>query len=310
MTMENITIKSNDSGQRLDKFLTKTYIKLPKSLMYKLIRKKRIKLNGKRCYGETMLVTGDVLNLYVEDELLYRKSDYSFNQADDIEIVYEDENIIVAEKPVGLLSHGSQNEQFDHLANRVKKYLFQKGEYNPDLENAFAPAICSRLDRNTGGIVLAAKNAAALREANKLMRERRIHKFYRAEVVGKLSQKQGVLTDRFEKDSRQNKMIYSDDVDAKETVTAYEVAEERQHTSLLDVELITGRTHQIRAQLAHVGNPLVGDKKYGGKQMGEGKYQALYAYKITFDSAENDILNYLHEKEIISKNTPNTLQIK
>ena len=299
--MEKIIIKHNDSGQRLDKFLIKTFKNLPKSMMYKLIRKKRVKLNGKRSTGEVILNENDVLELYINDELLQRKTDNSFNGAGDLEVVYEDDNIIVAKKPVGVLSHGDKSGDQDHLVNRIKKYLFDRGEYNPSKENSFAPAICSRLDRNTGGIVLAAKSASALREANALIKERRIHKFYIAEVMGKLPVKKDVLKGSFVKDEKLNKMIYSDSDTAKAAVTAYEVLEENQGSSVLDIELITGRTHQIRAQFAHIGHPLVADKKYGGKSIGAGKYQALYAYKLVFDCKGSAVLGYLDGKIISVK---------
>lgn len=304
--MVRIIIDTNDSGQRLDKFLLKTYKKFPKSAMYKLIRKKRIKLNGKRCSWETMLNIDDVLELYVNDEFLIKDIDYGFRNSGKIDVVYEDDNIIVVEKPVGLLSHSSSGDEVDHLVNRIKKYLFDTSAFDPKLENSFSPAICSRLDRNTSGIVLAAKNSAALREANSLIREKKIKKFYRAEVIGRLDEKQGILEGSYVKDSAENKMIYSTSENAKDTITKYQVIEERNNTSLLDIELLTGRTHQIRVQFAQLGNPIIGDRKYGGKQCNS-MYQALHAYKLIFDSKESEVLGYLNGKEIVSKTIPQNL---
>ena len=166
--MKEFTINNNDSGQRIDKFLTKAMPELPKSMMYRLIRKKDIKINGKRCENSSVLCEGDIVRVYVKDNVSAAKAhDLSFKQSsDDLQIVYEDPNILVVFKSVGVDSHSNGTSLADTLIDRVKKYLWQKGEFVPEEESSFAPALCSRLDRNTAGLVTAAKNAAALREVN------------------------------------------------------------------------------------------------------------------------------------------------
>lgn len=305
--MKKIVVQPNDSGQRVDKFLVKAFKHLPKSMIYKSLRIKNIKINRKRCYGETVLQAGDILEIYIKDELLEQTVDYSFQKSSGIYVVYEDENIIVVEKPVGVLSHSDTSQTTDHLVNRIKRYLFEAGEYDPKNENSFSPAICSRLDRNTGGLVLAAKNALALREANALVRDRKIHKFYIAQICGHISLKEGLLEGTFLKNEAQNKMFYSESDEAKNTVTKYKILKEYENTSLVDIELVTGRTHQIRAQFSHIGNPLVGDKKYGGSPAPSSNFQLLYAYKIIFDVPENNIFEYLNNKPIIANNIPKHL---
>ncbi|WP_099204648.1 RluA family pseudouridine synthase [Scatolibacter rhodanostii] len=288
--MKTVTITKNDSGQRLDKFLTKSYPDLPQSMMYKSIRKKDIKLNGKRCEISTRLQEGDVLSMYLKDEFFERDPyEYEFLKAPaKLNILYEDENIMILDKKPGLIVHPDENYHFDSLIARIHRVLFERGEYNPEQENAFAPALINRIDRNTGGIVMAAKNAETLRIMNEKVRLREIDKFYLCIVNGKMPQKEALLKAFLEKDTAKNRVYVHDKPQAntKTILTKYKVLKEKKEFSLLEVELLTGRTHQIRAHLSYIGHPLAGDSKYGlnavNRKLGM-PYQALYSYKLHFD---------------------------
>ena len=289
--MKQLTIGKNDAGQRLDKFLTKNLPNLPQSLLYKYIRKKRIKVNGKRAEISTRLHEGDVLDLYINDEFFEKpEPTYDFLHAGtNLNILFEDENVLVLDKPVGLLAHPDDREYVDTLIGRVKRYLYEKGEHDPDAEQSFTPALVNRIDRNTGGIVLAAKNAEALRVLNQKMKDREIHKFYLCAVHGTPKPSQGLLKGYLWKDEKKNRVyVYKDFKPGSKTIeTKYRVLKSAENMSLVEVELLTGRTHQIRAHFASIGCPLVGDGKYGNNQnnrrQGGRRKQFLYSYKTVFD---------------------------
>ncbi len=279
--MKEITILKNDAGQRLDKYLIKGF-GMPSSLVYKYLRKKRIRLDGVRAKGAEMLCEGSVLTLYINDEFFeHKRETVAFDGA--VEIVYEDSQIALLYKEAGLLSHAPSG---DSLAARWVAHLTATGEYDPNAERSFVPALCNRLDRNTEGLVIAAKTAAALREMDERIRERQVKKYYICTVQGAPPEDEGELTAYLSKDEKTNKVTVYDSPrkDARPIRTGYRVLK-RGAQSLVEVQLHTGRPHQIRAAFAHAGFPLSGDAKYGG---GKGGY-SLCAYKVVFDF-EGDLL--------------------
>lgn len=304
LNLKSFKVTKNDAGKRLDAFLSKSLPNLPKALMYKYIRKKRIKINSKRAEINTRLCEGDVIELYINDEF-FEKSEtrYDFLSASkSLDIVFEDENIILLNKKAGLLSHPDNSEYIDTLITRVKRYLFEKGEYNPEDELSFAPALVNRIDRNTSGIVIAAKTAEALRVLNQKMKDREIHKYYLCVLHGIPKEKSGILEGYLEKNESKNKVFVSKGQkdNSKPIRTKYRVLKSRNNLSLVEVELLTGRTHQIRAHFSSIGHPLLGDGKYGKNELNKKsglKKQCLCSYKLVFDfTTDAGSLEYLNKR--------------
>ena len=287
--MKELTIGTNDAGQRLDRFLAKAVPLLPASLAQKYIRLKRIKRNGARAQRDTRLEAGDLLQLYINDEFFDTPREdnaYLTVATPKLNIVYEDENILLVDKRPGLAVHPHDGAEYGRtLIDQIQAYLYQKHEWRPREENAFTPALCNRIDRNTGGIVIAAKTAEALRVMNQKIKDRELDKRYLAIVEGTPKPKEGSLKGYLFKDAVKNRVFVTDTPKpgAKTCQTNYRVLDSRNGLSLVECELITGRTHQIRAQFAHAGHPLLGDGKYGKlDKRFDRTYQALYSYKLTF----------------------------
>lgn len=309
--MHELKIGKNDAGQRLDKFITKA-LDLPTSLLYKSIRLKKIKVNRKRAENNTILVEGDTIQCFLPDEFFNKQvSETSLeNITPSLDIIYEDENIMLLNKRPGVSVHEDENGSTNTLITHIQAYLFGKGEYDPKNEQSFAPALCNRIDRNTGGIVIAAKNAESLRVMNEKIKKREIDKFYIAAVHGIPTPESKTIKGYLLKDDKNNIVkVYDKNPPkaAKEIITKYKVIAKKSDSALIEVELLTGRTHQIRAHMAHIGHPLIGDGKYGinksDRQRGY-KYQALYSYRLrfSFDKNAETVLDYLSGKEFkISK---------
>lgn len=311
--MKTLVIKKNDAGQRLDKYLTKTLPSLPQSLLYKYLRLKRIKVNGKRAENSLRLAEGDVIDLYLNDEFFAPKEDtYSFLGAGKtLDILFEDENVLVLNKIPGLLSHPDEGEYVDTLITRVQRYLYEKGEYDPAKEASFTPALANRIDRNTGGIVLAAKNAEALRILNEKIKNREIEKRYLCVLIGAPPKREDTVESFMLKDEKKNKVqVFDRPVPGAKTArTGYRILARKNGLTLAEIRLYTGRTHQIRAQMAALGCPLLGDGKYGtnelNKKYGGYKKQCLYSYQTVFSfTTDAGILNGLNSRAFTVKEVP------
>ncbi len=304
--MKELRVNPNDAGQRLDRFVSKAVPLLPESLLQKYIRLKRIKVNGKGAKRDVRLQTGDLLQLYINDEFFEKpreENSYLKVGTPKLSIVYEDENILLADKKPGVLCHSAGVWDYNTLIAHIQAYLAQKGEWRPKEENSFAPALCNRIDRNTGGIVIAAKNAEALRILNDKIRDREIEKYYLCAVQGRPKPPEGRLENYLFKDAQKNQVYVKvkPEPGAKTAVTEYKVLRSKGALSLVECRLLTGRTHQIRVQMAHAGWPLLGDGKYGRERFNKNfdeKGQALYSYKLRFEfPTDAGLLNYLRGRE-------------
>jgi len=308
--MKELTIGANDAGQRLDRFLAKAVPLLPASLAQKYIRIKRIKCNGTRTERDTRLKEGDVLQLYINDEFFDKPREdnaYLTVANPKLNIVYEDEHILLVDKRPGLAVHPHDGAEYGRtLIDHIQSYLYQKREWRPREENSFTPSLCNRIDRNTGGIVIAAKTADALRIMNQKIKDRELDKRYLAIVEGTPKPKDGSLKGYLFKDAKKNKVFVTDKSQpgTKTCQTNYKTLASSNGLSLVECELITGRTHQIRAQFAHAGHPLLGDGKYGKlDKRFDRTYQALYSYKLTFTfSTDAGALEHLNGKTFQVRN--------
>lgn len=309
--MREIIINKNDSGMRIDKLITKLFPALPQSMLYKSLRKNCVKINGKHIKdGGFKVSEGDVMTLYLRDEFLETPDpDTAFMKiTPQLNIIYEDENIILVDKKQGMCVHADDEGSTDTLIEHIKSYLWRKGEFLPQEENTFAPALCNRIDRNTGGIVISAKNAESLRILNQKIKDRELEKKYLCLVFGHLDKKSGKISGFLFKDEKK-KQVFVYDLPKKGALsfsTLYRVLQEYPDCSLVEAELETGRTHQIRAGFAHIGHPLLGDGKYGTNEINR-KFpysgQALYSYKLKFAfKTDAGILEYLKGREFEIKN--------
>ena len=302
--MKELTIQHNDAGQRLDRFLAKAVPLLPASLAQKYIRIKRIKLNGARAERDTRLKEGDLLQLYINDEFFDKPREdnaYLTVASPKLNIVYEDDQILLVDKRPGLAVHPHDGAEYGRtLIDHIQAYLYQKHEWSPRSENSFTPALCNRIDRNTGGIVIAAKTAEALRVMNQKIKDREMDKRYLAIVEGTPKPKESSLKGYLFKDAKQNRVFVTDTPQpgSKSCQTDYRILSSANGLSLVECKLITGRTHQIRAQFAHAGHPLLGDGKYGKlDKRFDRNYQALYSYCLRFDfTTDAGSLDYLNGK--------------
>ena len=296
--MKQFVIAENDANQRLDKFLQKAAPELPPALLYKALRTKRVKRNKKRAEGADRLQVGDIINCWLPDELFDPPEyQYDFLRAGtSLDVLYEDARMLLLNKPAGLLSHPDEGEYVDTLLGRLQRYLYEKSEYNPARENAFAPALCNRIDRNTQGIVIAAKTAEDLRDLNEKIKHRQLQKFYLCAVHGIPGQKDSWVELRHWLLKDQNKSLVriydKPHENAKESKLKYRVMQIKNGLALLEVELLTGRTHQIRAQLAHTGYALVGDGKYAPRAQYQAdrakgyRQQCLCAWRLVLDDID------------------------
>ena len=288
--MKEFTIGKNDAGQRLDRWLAKTLPLLPAPLAQKYIRLKRVKVNGKGSKRDVRLAVGDVLQLYINDEFFEKptpENAFLSLYQPKLNILYEDGHIMLLDKRPGMVVHPDESERVNTLLTHIQAYLYQKKEWSPYRENSFAPALCNRIDRNTGGIVIAAKTAEGLRIMNQKIKDRELEKFYLCVVHGTMSPRAGKLESFLLKDEEKKQVsVHKRPVPGGKTaVTLYRTLTAEKGLSLVECELVTGRTHQIRAQFADAGHPLLGDGKYGRQQRDKAygrRGQALYSYKLAF----------------------------
>ena len=311
--MKEFTIGNNDAGQRLDRFVAKAAPLLPSSLAQKYIRIKRIKVGGKGAKREHKLAVGEVVQMYVNDEFFEApgtENAYLKISSPSLDIIYEDDNIMLVNKESGVLCHSDSGYDFGSLLSRIHAYLHIKGEWRPREENAFAPALCNRIDRNTSGIVIAAKTADSLRIVNEKIRNREIDKYYLAAVHGVPKPPSGLLEGHIFKDAVKNQVYVTKDSrpGSKPASTEYRTIATANKLSLLECRLITGRTHQIRAQLADFGHPILGDGKYGSERLNKPyneTRQALCSYKLVFQfRTDAGSLSYLNNKTFKINDVP------
>lgn len=319
LVVKEILIDRNEHNQRIDRFLKKYLPDASLSFIYKMLRKKNIKLNGSKAKPEDIIKENDTIQLYLSDETInkFMARPKEIIKAKDINIIYEDDNIVLINKPKGILSHGTGKNYENNVVDSLISYLYEKKEYNPRLEKTFTPSICNRLDRNTSGIIIGAKNFTALQLINEAIRDGQIKRYYKCIVKGNIEkgkELKGFLTKDEEKNEVQitQRMVEG----SKEIHTIVNPIITNGQYSLIEIDLITGRTHQIRAHLSSIGHPIVGDIKYGSKQINEKfkrefnlRSQFLYAYKVEFKGLK-DSLEYLNGKGFVVQGDEELINIE
>lgn len=302
--MREIEITGKEQGQRADKFLLKYMNKANKSFVYKMIRKKNIKLNDKRLMGNELLKTGDVIKLYLADETIdkFREDKRILKTERNFSIVFEDENILLCGKPAGLIVHPDKEHKTNTLNDQLLYYLYKKGEYNPNNSMGFVPSVCNRLDVNTSGIVAMGKNLNAVQELNRGFRDRLIDKYYITLVKG-VVEKSGTIEGYHSKSSENTASISKTDNGGSYICTHYRPIKSNGKYTLLEIKLETGKSHQIRVCMKYIGHPIVGDRKYGDYEVNKYYYdkfglenQFLHSYRLVM-KLKTGPLNYLYDKE-------------
>jgi 23S rRNA pseudouridine955/2504/2580 synthase len=312
--MIEIKIQENDASQRFDRFLRKHLEKAPLSLIQKNIRKKNFKINGKRAKADDFLQTGDLVTMYISDDDYNKwKKEEKFLASDfKLDIVYEDENIIIMDKPSGLLTHAAKkNDYGNNLVDSMLAYLYKTGKVN-SRDMTFTPAVVNRLDRNTAGLVIGAKNALALKNLNQAIKERNIDKYYLTLVKGQIKEDFSIDSN-IEKNEKRNLVKASHT--GKRIITNFHPLETKNNFTVLECQLITGKTHQIRYSLEKNKTPIIGDRKYGDKKTNDFvrkklaiNNQILLAYKLVFGQIKG--LEYLSGKSFLSKQVDDFNKIK
>ena len=302
--MRELTVKAGESGQRLDKYLAKYLKEAPKSFLYKMLRKKNITLNGRKADGSEKLQAEDCVRLFLAEETLEK---FMGTQTEahtcSLDVIYEDDHVLFINKPVGMLSQPADDKE-PSLVEYLTGYLLESGAVTEASLHTFRPSVCNRLDRNTSGLVAAGKSLAGLQELSSLFHDRSLHKFYRCLVNGVIKNEK-YIKGYLHKDEKCNKVTVqeTETSGALPIETRYRPLEDNGTVTLLEVELITGRTHQIRAHLAGTGHPLIGDYKYGRRTLNDEycrkyglKSQLLHAYRLEIPEIEGR-LSYLSGKE-------------